>query len=306
MRLNLWILAGTLLIAGSLATSASAQCSSCDHRSPSIIRPTNQELWTDYRPPVGSGPAWDTCGPDPCGNCGFCRQCCPSLLSVVPRALRTVARTFSCIAPCGPRSGHGCGISCIGAGSGCTPGYCRNSRATFLFSGTGCQACSSGAATWAPAYDDYNMPSPSEPAVGPRPTPANDPFKDDPVPSPSPKVGPKSSASHSSLRLQKVRSQDQTAPRSAATLSKAPTKKVASASRTAANRTVANRSATEAVSKAQHLAPIVTMKQKSVMKRVSVETPVEAAAPPERKSPASKLAADDAESDEIPVNPLRR
>jgi hypothetical protein len=43
---------------------------------------------------------------------------------VVPNTLRRIGRTLDCLLPCGPRSGHGCGITCIGAGSGCMPGAC--------------------------------------------------------------------------------------------------------------------------------------------------------------------------------------
>jgi hypothetical protein len=37
----------------------------------------------------------------------------------VPLTLRNMVRTLDALIPCGPRSGHGCGITCIGAGSGC-------------------------------------------------------------------------------------------------------------------------------------------------------------------------------------------
>ena len=37
----------------------------------------------------------------------------------VPLTLRNMVRTLDALIPCGPRSGHGCGFACIGAGSGC-------------------------------------------------------------------------------------------------------------------------------------------------------------------------------------------
>ena len=43
----------------------------------------------------------------------------------VPFTLRNVIRTFDAIIPCGPRSGHGCGFCCIGAGSGCMGVHCN-------------------------------------------------------------------------------------------------------------------------------------------------------------------------------------
>src|SRR5436190_24211644 len=43
----------------------------------------------------------------------------------VPFTLRNVIRTLDALIPCGPRSGHGCGITCIGAGSGCLGVHCN-------------------------------------------------------------------------------------------------------------------------------------------------------------------------------------
>lgn len=91
-------------------------CAGCTAKGPSVIRPASAELWADYQQ-----------APD-CGGCGSCRRCCDPcctpLLCIVPNTLRRIGRTLDCLLPCGPRSGHGCGLSCIGAGSGCMPGVC--------------------------------------------------------------------------------------------------------------------------------------------------------------------------------------
>src|SRR5262245_464375 len=99
-----------------LATPALAQdsCTSCAGRA-SVIRPCSADLWSDYHHPD-------------CGGCGHCARCCDPcctpLICVIPNTLHKIGRTLDCLLPCGPRSGHGCGLSCVGAGSGCMPGAC--------------------------------------------------------------------------------------------------------------------------------------------------------------------------------------
>jgi hypothetical protein len=94
---------------------AEVSCDSCTARAPSVIRPASTDLWAGYEHPD-------------CGGCGHCRRCCDPcctpLLCVVPNTLRRIGRALDCLLPCGPHSGHGCGISCIGAGSGCMHGAC--------------------------------------------------------------------------------------------------------------------------------------------------------------------------------------
>lgn len=111
------LLAAVLLSALPALANAQVGCSNCSHgRSPSVVRPASAELWAGYET-------------HDCGGCGSCRRCCDPcctpLLCVVPNTLRRVGRALDCLLPCGPRSGHGCGISCIGAGSGCMGGCGR-------------------------------------------------------------------------------------------------------------------------------------------------------------------------------------
>lgn len=116
MKARMTLIAAALVC---LSAPANAQmpCSCATAaRSHSVIRPASAELWEDY----GKHPD--------CGGCGTCRRCCDPcctpLVCVIPNTLRKIGRTLDCLLPCGPRSGHGCGLSCIGAGSGCMPGYC--------------------------------------------------------------------------------------------------------------------------------------------------------------------------------------
>lgn len=95
-----------------LPSIVSAQCTSCGGGKSVIhARPANDLLWSDYDAPCGSR----------CGGCRTGNQgCLPPLRCVIPATARVIGRTFDFLIPCGPRSGHGCGLSCIGAGSGCS------------------------------------------------------------------------------------------------------------------------------------------------------------------------------------------
>ena len=104
-----------VLLAVPAIAHGQTSCAKCAHGS--VIRPASAELWAGYEQ-----------APD-CGGCGHCRRCCDPcctpLLCVVPNTLRRIGCALDCLLPCGPRSGHGCGISCIGAGSGCLGGCGR-------------------------------------------------------------------------------------------------------------------------------------------------------------------------------------
>ena len=109
-------MAAVALVTVPALTQAQVSCNDCAAgRSASVVRPASAELWSGYEHPD-------------CGGCGICRRCCDPcctpLLCVVPNTLRRIGRTLDCLLPCGPRSGHGCGLGCIGAGSGCMPGAC--------------------------------------------------------------------------------------------------------------------------------------------------------------------------------------
>ncbi len=109
-----WIAAVLIL----LPSLASAQCACGGGGGGNSVmhsRPPADLLWSDYDAPGGHG-----CGPR-CGGCRVGNQgCLPPLRCVIPATARVIGRTFDFLLPCGPRSGHGCGISCIGAGSGCS------------------------------------------------------------------------------------------------------------------------------------------------------------------------------------------
>jgi hypothetical protein len=71
----------------------------------------------------------------------------------VPFTVRNFIRTLDCLIPCGPRSGHGCGITCIGAGSGCLGLHCNRDIIYCPECGAPpfmCCCCGNGTAIYAP------------------------------------------------------------------------------------------------------------------------------------------------------------
>lgn len=124
----------------------------CSPRSGSVIRPAAYGAWADYQPAGHQ----DGCGCSSCTSCApaCCDPCCRPLLCIIPNTIRKIGRTLDCLLPCGPRSGHGCGITCIGAGSGCSSISCSG----------GCPSCSSPA-MGNPFQDDEPMPMPPKPAA---------------------------------------------------------------------------------------------------------------------------------------------
>ncbi len=269
-------------------TWAQAPCA-CSPRSASVIRPASHELWADYD--MGGGQAYGGC--NSCrnyGNCGpglFCNPCRPPLACIIPNTLRKIGRSLDCLLPCGPRSGHGCGLSCIGAGSGCSSLSC-----------CGCNSCT-------------NM-APHTEMIG-------SPFLDDPAP-PAPPQPMTKETRHQNPQPNRARSQSVLSAQASAS-KKSAAKPIATkivASKPLTTKSVMTKPAsTKVASKkvkatgtgvqtAEHVAPIVTKKQLSVLKKVSVETnlvPVEPAPLPEestRPSEPTKLL-----DFEIPHNPLR-
>lgn len=198
-------------------------------RSPSVIRPAAAELWADY----GHTPD--------CGGCGSCRRCCDPcctpLLCIVPNTLRRIGRTLDCLLPCGPRSGHGCGISCIGAGSGCMHGVCGRPG---IFHPNKC--CDFGCGEIAPPMS--RGPMDAGPPVPPEP-------------------------------MQETRSARPTSPYARSRTQKLTTGAVALKGDTQGTvRAPATRAAGGSVSTAEHVAPVVNKKPASVLKRISYEEEV--------------------------------
>jgi len=99
---NQWTVLAVVLALGPSLASGQAPCKP-GPRSPTVIRPYFPVEYAYYQ---GDG-------------------CLPRKRTAggVPVTVRNMIRTLDCLIPCGPRSGHGCGITCIGAGSGCLPGY---------------------------------------------------------------------------------------------------------------------------------------------------------------------------------------
>ena len=122
----------------------------CSPRSGSVVRPAAYGAWAEYQP-AGH---YDGGGCNSCGSCApaCCDPCCRPLLCIIPNTIRKIGRTLDCLLPCGPRSGHGCGITCIGAGSGCSSISCSG----------GCPSCSSPA-MGNPFQDDEPLPMPKPP-----------------------------------------------------------------------------------------------------------------------------------------------
>src|ERR1043165_8323046 len=99
---TLALLAGLLLVP--LTTFGQAPCK-CSPRSPTVIRPYFPVDYSAYQA-------------DRCRGIGRDHQLgCYAQNSTaggVPLTIRNVIRTLDVLIPCGPRSGHGCGLYCIG------------------------------------------------------------------------------------------------------------------------------------------------------------------------------------------------
>ncbi|HUE69912.1 MAG TPA: hypothetical protein VMP01_03400 [Pirellulaceae bacterium] len=221
MNARLIVVAAVLLSLPGLV-QAQVSCSKCSHSS--VIRPASADLWAGYEQ-----------APD-CGGCGICRRCCDPcctpLLCVVPNTLRRIGRTLDCLLPCGPRSGHGCGISCIGAGSGCMGGCGRPG----IFHPNKC--CDTGCGDIAPPM--YKGPAGLE-SIPPAPQPSQETRR---APAGSPHA----------------RTQSRQLTAGSVALKSTTTEPAASA-----------RPIGSGVSQAEHLAPVVNKKPASVLKRISYE-----------------------------------
>ena len=111
---NQRILLGVALVLTPSLAWGQAPCK-CSPRSASVVLPYFPVEYATYE------------GEDSCRGCGPQHQ--PGCyahrpIGGVPLTLRNMFRTLDCLIPCGPRSGHGCGITCIGAGSGCLRRHC--------------------------------------------------------------------------------------------------------------------------------------------------------------------------------------
>lgn len=252
-----------------LPSVVSAQCASCGGGKTVLHpRPAHDLLWADYNEaPCGSG----------CGGCRTGNQgCLPPLRCVIPATARLIGRTFDFLIPCGPRSGHGCGVSCIGAGSGCSKcglGGCgpmlpRWRNICHKQGVGGCSTCGGGG-----GYVDGEMigePTYQEtlPSPGPVPTPAGNVEPEPAAPKTSSyKVVPKTLPSRPTTVAAKRPSYASTAK---------PAAKVANAS---------------------HVTVASTRRESSVLKATAIEEDMEAA-PVARPSTSSKGYG-------VPKNPLR-
>ncbi len=222
------LVVAAVLIAMPVLAQAQVQgpCAKCAHGS--VIRPASAELWSGYEQ-----------APD-CGGCGICRRCCDPcctpLLCVIPNTLRRIGRTLDCLLPCGPCSGHGCGISCIGAGSGCMGGCGRPG----IFHPNKC--CDTGCGEIAPPM--YKGPAGGD-LIPPAPQPAQETRR---VPQASPYARTQSrQLTAGSVALHR--------PSATAT-----SRKSGSA-----------RPIGSGVSTADHVAPVVNQRPVSVLKRISYE-----------------------------------
>jgi hypothetical protein len=229
------LIAAAVLAAIPALAHAQVSCSSCaTGRSASVIRPASAELWAGYQHPD-------------CGGCGICPRCCDPcctpLLCVVPNTLRRIGRTLDCLLPCGPRSGHGCGISCIGAGSGCMAGACGRPG---IFHPNKC--CDMGCGEVAP-------PMYRGPIGGDQPVPPEPPRETRQAPAASPYA----------------RLQERQLTASAVPL-KGPSRTRASGAASGIAQPIGS-----GVSTADHVAPVVNRKPVSVLKRISYEEEIEAA-----------------------------
>jgi hypothetical protein len=226
------IVAAAVIVTMPALAQAQVSCASCGHGH-SVIRPASAELWAGYEQ-----------SPD-CGGCGHCRRCCDPcctpLLCVVPNTLRRIGRALDCLLPCGPRSGHGCGISCIGAGSGCTPGACGRPG---IFCPNKC--CDLGCGEVAPPM--YRGPAGGEP-IPPAPQPAQETRH-------APASAPYAQANERQLTAGSV-----------ALSSKA---RASAARQMPSARPIGN-----GVSTAEHVAPVVNKQPVSVLKRISYDEEIE-------------------------------
>jgi hypothetical protein len=139
-------LAFTVVLAGLPALVWGQAPCGCSPRSGSVIRPAAYGAWADY----------ETGGYHDGGGCASacCDPCCRPLLCIIPNTIRKIGRTLDCLLPCGPRSGHGCGITCIGAGSGCASVSCSG----------GCPSCS-GSVPGHEYMNEESLPMPPKPPV---------------------------------------------------------------------------------------------------------------------------------------------
>jgi hypothetical protein len=141
MKNVLLVLILASLLAPSLAL-AQAPCK-CSPRSGTIIRPY---FPVEY-------PIYET----PCHGVGRQHQRGPYAVNStpggVPFTVRNVLRTLDCLIPAGPRSGHGSGLYCIGAGSGCIKGAAHRDIIYCPYCGAppfSCNCCGNGKAVYAP------------------------------------------------------------------------------------------------------------------------------------------------------------
>ncbi len=228
------LVVATVLLAMPALAQAQVSCSSCAHGR-SVIRPASAELWAGYEQT-----------PD-CGGCGSCRRCCDPcctpLLCIVPNTLRRVGRALDCLLPCGPRSGHGCGISCIGAGSGCMSGACGRPG---IFHPNKC--CDMGCGEVAPPM--YRGPVGGEP-MPPAPQPAQETRR------------APAGSTHARSQARQLTSGSVA---------------LHSGARTNAARTDAPalRPIGSGVNTAEHVAPVINRQPVSVLKRISYEEEIDA------------------------------
>lgn len=141
MKNGFLVLLLALVLAPSLV-SAQAPCK-CSPRTPTKIHPYFPVEYPQYQ--------------QPCHGPGRQQQrgayAVNSTAGGVPFTVRNVIRTLDCLIPVGPRSGHGSGLYCIGAGSGCIKGaahrdiiYCPHCGAPPFT----CNCCGNGKAVYAP------------------------------------------------------------------------------------------------------------------------------------------------------------
>lgn len=264
-----WIAAVLML----LPSLASAQCA-CGGGGKSVMhaRPAADLLWSDYEAPCGQ-----SCGPR-CGGCRVGNQgCLPPLRCVIPATARVIGRTFDFLLPCGPRSGHGCGVSCIGAGSGCSscgigscgPVFPRLRNICNKPGLSGCSTCGGdygGEMIGEPTYHHQQH----ETLTPPTPTPA----------APMPAVP-----------AQARRSQ----PSQPRTMQMVPASRQVSSSTPSRPSYSISSKATVKVSNASHVAPTNARRESSVLKAAAIEETEEEYAPTLRK----------VSSQNVPRNPLR-
>lgn len=98
----------------------------------------------------------------------------------VPLTVRNMLRTLDCLIPAGPRSGHGNGLYCIGAGSGCIKGSSHRDIIFCPYCGAppfSCNCCGNAKAIYAspaPCLRTYEYEAVYEeelPSVEPQPAP---------------------------------------------------------------------------------------------------------------------------------------